>query len=336
MKKKLAVFSGGLLAVLIGACRAFGPGDSDVLVPEFVFTYAENQPEDYPTTQGAYRFAQLVYERTEGKIEIQINAGGALGEEQSTITQMQFGGIDFARVSLSSLAAFNPKLYVLQMPYLYTGNEHMWKVLEGPVGDDFLASMDGFHLVALSWYDAGARNFYSAKKPIETLEDMEGMRVRVQELELMKSMVEALGAVAVPMAYDEVYSALERGDIDAAENNWPSYDSMAHNEVAPYYTVDEHTRVPEMQIMSESAWNKLSPEYQEIIRECAKESAIYEREVWERQIYESERRVRQAGCQVIELSAEEKARFREAMLPVYGEYCSEYMDIIENILEAGR
>lgn len=336
MKKKLAVFGGILLTISIGACQILGSRDPDAPVPEFVFTYAENQPEDYPTTQGAYRFAQLVYERTEGRIEIQVNAGGALGEEQSTITQMQFGGIDFARVSLSSLAAFNPKLDVLQMPYLYTGANHMWKVLEGPVGDDFLASMDGFHLVALSWYDAGARNFYSAGKPIDSLEDMEGMRVRVQESELMKSMVEALGAVAVPMAYDEVYSALERGDIDAAENNWPSYDSMDHYEVAPYYTIDEHTRVPEMQIMSESAWNKLSPEYQQIIKECAEESAIYEREVWEKQIHESEKRVRRAGCQVTELSPEEKARFREAMLPVYGEYCSEYMDIIENILEAGR
>lgn len=336
MKRKLAVLGGVLLAALAGACQTFGRGDPESPVPEFVFTYAENQPEGYPTTQGAYRFAELVYERTEGRIEIQINAGGVLGEEQSTITQMQFGGIDFARVSLSSLAAFNPKLDVLQMPYLYTGADHMWKVLEGPVGDDFLRSMDEFQLVGLSWYDAGARNFYSASKPIETLEDMKGMKVRVQESELMKSMVEALGALAVPMAYDEVYSALERGDIDAAENNWPSYDSMNHWEVAPYYTVDEHTRVPEMQIMSESAWNKLSPEYQEIIRECARESAIYEREVWDKQIHESEKRVRQAGCQVTEFSAEEKARFREAMLPVYGEYCSEYMDIIEKILEAGR
>ncbi len=305
-------------------------------VPEFVLTYAENQPEDYPTTQGAYRFAALVYERTGGKVEIQVSAGGILGEEQSTIEQMQFGGIDFARVSLSSVSDFIPKMNVLQMPYLYTDAEHMWQVLEGDIGDEFLKTLDGHGLVALSWYDAGARNFYSTAKPVETLEDMRGMRVRVQESEVMKAVVEALGASAVPMAYDEVYSALETGVIDGAENNWPSYDSMRHYEVAPYYTVDEHTRVPELQLVSEATWKKLPAEYHEIIRQCARESAVYERKLWAERIREAEERVRRAGCQVIELTLEEKARFREAMIPIYGEYCSDYMDIIEKIIDADK
>ncbi len=325
-----AVIGAGLL--ICGVCRC---GTEEPPAPEFVLTYAENQPEDYPTTQGAYRFAQLVYERTEGKVEIQVNAGGILGEEQSTVEQMQFGGIDFARVSLSSLSEFIPKMNVLQMPYLYTDAEHMWQVLEGEIGNDFLNALDGYNLVALSWYDAGARNFYS-KVPIESLEDMKGIRVRVQESELMRAVVEALGATAVPMPYDEVYSALETGVIDVAENNWPSYDAMKHYEVAPYYTVDEHTRVPEMQLVAEATWKKLPEEYHEIIRECARESAIYERELWAGQIYESEKRVRAAGCQVIELTNEEKARFREAMLPIYGEYCSDYMDIVEKILKLGE
>lgn len=328
----------GMLAAGSAVCSLVGCGRNrqDSPAPEFVLTYAENQPEDYPTTKGAYRFAELVYEKTGGKVEIQVSAAGVLGEEQSTIEQMRFGGIDFARVSLSSLSDFVPGMNVLQMPYLYTDTEHMWQVLEGEIGDRFLDSLDGFGLVALSWYDAGARNFYSAAKPIERLEDMKGMRVRVQESELMKAVVEALGASAVPMAYDEVYSALEKGSIDAAENNWPSYDSMRHYEVAPFYTVDEHTRVPEMQLVSEVTWKKLPEEYHEIIRQCARESAAYERRLWAERIQESEERVRNAGCQVVELSAEEKGRFREAMLPIYGEYCSDYMDIIEEILEAGK
>jgi len=336
VKAEAAVLLAIAAVIGLAACKILDYKKPEPSIPEFVLTYAENQPEDYPTTQGAYRFAELVYERTNGKVEIQVNAGGILGEEQSTIRQLQFGGIDFARVSLSSLSAFIPKMNVLQMPYLYTDAEHMWRILEGEIGDDFLNSLDGFHLVALSWYDAGTRNFYSAKKPVERIEDMDGMRVRVQESDLMKAVVEALGASAVPMPYDQVYSALETGKIDAAENNWPSYDSMGHYEVAPYYTVDEHTRVPEMQLAAEATWKKLPQEYQDIIRDCARESAIYEREVWAKQIDESEQRVRKAGCQVIELSAEEKARFREAMLPIYGEYCSDYMDIIEDILEAGR
>jgi tripartite ATP-independent transporter DctP family solute receptor len=332
----LGVLALGVMAAEMGGCAGPGDGRKDFDVPEFVLTYAENQPEDYPTTQGAYRFAQLVYERTNGRVEIQVSAGGVLGEEQSTIEQMQFGGIDFARVSLSSLSDFIPKMNVLQMPYLYTDADHMWQVLEGEIGDVFLDSLDGVGLVALSWYDAGARNFYSVKNPVETLEDMKGMRVRVQESELMKAVVEALGASAVPMAYDEVYSALETGRIDAAENNWPSYESMRHFEVAPYYTVDEHTRVPEMQLVSEATWKKLPQEYHEIIRQCARESAVYERQLWQERIHQSEERVRKEGCQVVELSQEEKGRFREAMLSIYGEYCGEYMDIIEEILEAGR
>ena len=128
-------------------------------------------------TQGADKFAELVKEKTEGKVEILVNAGGSLGDEKSVIEQLQFGGIDFARVSISTVAEYIPKLNVLQMPYLYTGADHMWKVLEGPIGDDFLNSFDGSGLIALSWYDAGARSFYNSIKPIEKLEDIKGMTI---------------------------------------------------------------------------------------------------------------------------------------------------------------
>ncbi|MBS5065219.1 MAG: TRAP transporter substrate-binding protein DctP, partial [Hungatella hathewayi] len=176
------------------ACGSPGKKPADGTAPEYVFTYAENQAEDYPTTQGAYRFAELVKERTGGRIEIQINADGILGDERNVVEQMQFGGVDFARVSLSTMGDAIPKLNVLQLPYLYTGADHMWKVLEGEIGDDFLDSVSELDLVALSWYDAGARNFYSTAKPIRTLEDMKGMTIRVQESELMMEMVRALGA----------------------------------------------------------------------------------------------------------------------------------------------
>ena len=152
-----------------------GAGEENV--PEFVLTYAENQAEDYPTTQGAYRFAELVKQRTGGKVEILINAEGILGDERTVIEQLQFGGVDFARVSLSPLSEFVPELNVLQLPYLYTGAEHMWKVLEGEIGDSFLGSFEGSSLVALSWYDAGARNFYNSVRPIEKLEDMKGLTI---------------------------------------------------------------------------------------------------------------------------------------------------------------
>lgn len=334
MRLSALFLSAAVLGLVCAGCKA--QKGKNVVVPEFVLTYAENQAEDYPTTLGAYRFAELVYERTGGKIEIQVHADAALGEEQSVVSQVQFGGIDFVRVSLSSLAEFIPKLNVLQMPYLYTGSEHMWKVLEGDIGDDFMNSFDGSNLVPLSWYDAGARNFYNSIHPIEQLEDMQGMKIRVQESKLMKDTVIALGAEPVPMAFEDVYSALETGEIDGAENNWPSYESTRHYEVSRYYTIDEHNRIPEMQVMSQSTWEKLKPEYQKIIQECARESAIYERELWVERERSSEIKVRKEGCTLTELLPEEKERFQEAVLPMYEKYCSEYMDIIEAIIAMGK
>ncbi len=307
-------------------------------VPSFVLTYAENQADDYPTSLGAYRFSQLVWERTNGDVEIQVNTGGVLGDEWEIIRQMQFGGVDFARVSLSPLSEFIPKLNVLQMPYLYNSSEHMWSVLEGNIGHEFLNSFEGSNLVALSWYDAGARSFYSSKKPIRTLEDVRGMRIRVQESGLMREMIKALGADAVSTKYGEVYSAFQTGEIDAAENNWSSYESTGHYEVAPYYTIDEHTRVPEVQIVSEATWEKLPEEYQDIIRECARESARYEREEWEKYQKEAERKVRNQGSkvEVVTMPVEERMRFRQAVEPLYEKFCGDYLDIIDRIAEEGE
>lgn len=327
-----------VLGICLAACLAGCGGKvrAKTVVPEFVLTYAENHPEDYPTTLGAYKFAELVEERTGGRIQIMVLAEGELGDEKTVIEQLQFGGIDFTRVSLSPLAEFVPKLNVLQMPYLYADRDHMWNVLEGEIGDDFMNSFDGSHMVALSWYDAGARNFYNSRKPITTLEDVRGMKIRVQESELMMEMVEALGATSSPMAYGDVYSGLQTGVIDGAENNWPSYESSSHYEVAKYYTVDEHTRVPEMQLCAQTTWDKLSAQDQEVIRACAAESSLYERELWTEREKLSEKKVRDSGCLVTELSAEEKARFQEAMTPVYEKFCADYMDVVENIIETGR
>lgn len=304
--------------------------------PEFVFTYAENQAKDYPTTQGAYKFAELVKEKTNGRIEIMVVEDGESGDEKSVIEQLQFGGIDFARVSLSPLSELVPKLNVLQMPYLYTGAEHMWKVLDGDIGDEFMASFDGSNMVALSWYDAGARNFYNSKRPVTSLEDIKGLKIRVQESELMINMIEALGAKPVPMAYSEVYSSLQTGAIDGAENNLPSYESTKHYEAAKYYTIDEHSRVPELQLAAKAVWDKLSSKDQAVIKQCAKESALYERELWAEREKLSEERVKAVGSEIIKLSAKEKAEFQKAVSPVYEKFCAEFMDIVDAIIAAGK
>lgn len=304
--------------------------------PEFVLTYAENQAEDYPTSLGAYRFAQLVKERTGGRIEIQVKAGAQLGDEQSILQQLQFGGVDFARVSVSPLSEIVPELNVLQMPYIYTGREHMWKVLEGEIGEKFIGFFEGINLQPLSWYDGGSRSFYTSQVPIRCLEDMKGLRIRVQQSSLMRDTVEMLGAVAVPTAFDQVYSDLQRGLVDGAENSLPSYESEGHYEVARYYTIDEHTRVPEMQLASQITWDKLSEKDQEIILECAKESARYQRRLWTERDRYSRDKVLKAGCEIIQLSPEEEGRFREGVAPLYEIYCRDYMDIVEEIRKVGE
>lgn len=324
-----------IAAVFLTGCNGRGETRNPGPPPEYVFTYAENQARDYPTTQGAYRFAELVEKRTGGRIRILVYAEGALGDEKSVIEQLQFGGIDFARVSLSPLAEQVPEMNVLQMPYLYEGPEHMWRVLDGEIGEEFMEFLDGSGLKGLSWYDAGARSFYCTSRVIRSPKDVAGLRIRVQESELMREMVETLGGTAVPMAYDEVYSALETRRIDGAENNWPSYESVRHYEVAPCYSVNEHTRVPELQLASGYTWNQLSPEDQMILMECAKESAKHERRLWSRRSDWSRQRVENAGCRITELTLEEKAQFREALMPMYEKFCADYMDVVERIEKAG-
>lgn len=306
------------------------------VTPEFVLTYAENHITDYPTTQGAVKFAQMVEKKTEGKVRIQVKANGEFGTQQQVVNQIQFGGIDFARVSLSSISDELPQLNVLQLPFLYENSEHMWKVLEGEVGKACWESIYDLHLIPLSWYDGGSRSFYSADKPIKTIEDIKGMTVRVQESQMMQDMITLLGGTPIDVAYSELYSAFETGKIDAAENNWPSYQISGHYEVAPYYTVDEHTRVPEIQLMSSETWKKLPEEYRKIIQECAQESSEYERQLWKEQEMISQEESVKEGCQVITLSEEVLDEFREKMIPLYEMYCSEQMDMVKKIQEMGK
>lgn len=305
---------------------------SEEKVPEYVFSYAENQDEDYPTTLGGQYFADLVEEKTNGRIKILIQHSGVRGNESQVISQLKYGGVDFARISISELTNEIKALNVLQLPYLYENSEHMWKVLDGKIGDYFLDVVSEYEMIGLSWYDAGARNFYTKDRPIQKLEDFEGLKIRVQESDMIASMVEYLGGEPVKKPYSEVYSLLEKSEVDGAENNWPSYESMQHYEVAGYYTLDEHIRIPELQICSKHTWDKLSSEDQQIILECAKESSFYQRKLWKEQETKSSELAVDAGAEVVHLSTVEKKKFRKAVEPLYERYCEDYKDMIHEIL----
>ena len=298
-----------------------------------MLTYADNQPAGYPTTQGAERFAQLVQERTGGRVVIQVHSDAEYGTEQEIWEQLAMGGVDFARLSLAIAADDLPKLNVLQLPYLYRDAAHMWRVLDGALGEDFLQEFTRRELVGLSWYDAGARSFY-AKQPIRSLNDLAGTTVRVQDSQIVLDMMKLLGSQPVTFAYSDVYSAFQTGKIDAAENNWPAYYRMDHYKVAPYYTVDEHSRVPEVQLASGRTWAQLPEEYQSILRQCARESAQYERQLWTEEEARARQSVLAAGCREITLSEEELEAFRTLVQPLYARYCGEELELVEAIQQA--
>ena len=279
-------------------------------------------------------FARLVNERSNGRINIQVYSGGTLyGEETGSIEALQIGDLAFARVSASPVASYVPALNVIQLPYLYRDADHMWAVLNGEIGQQMLADIQtsGSGLVGLAYYDAGARNFYTVK-PVRSLEDMKGLKIRLQNNAMMVEMAELLGANGVTgIGPNDVYSAIQQGTIDGAENNWPTYESMGDYEAAPYFTLDAHTRVPEILLASEAIMNTLSEEDQQLIKECAKETQEYEIEQWNLREKSAEEKVTAAGVEVIELSAEELAKFQERMAPLYTKYGAGYEDIIASI-----
>ena len=316
----------------LGLCGCLRKEETGAQLPELILRYAENQPEDYPTTQAALAFAQLVEQQTGGRVKVVVYSGGELGAEQSVIQQMQFGGIDFARVSLSPLAWYIPELSILQLPYLYKDADQMWRVLDGSIGDEFLGMLDQMDLVGLSWFDAGVRSFYTREK-VTTLEQLQKLTIRVQESDVMSGMIKDLGSKPVQLAYSQVYAALHNGQIDGAENNWPSYQTMGHYEVAPYFLQDEHTRVPEIQLASIAAMEKLEkldPAFPEILRDCARQSARTERKLWAKRETDSEQELRRWGVEVTVPSKEEKKKFRAAVQPLYDRF-EQQAEILERI-----
>ena len=328
-----------LLAVALAAAFLLRPRTEEAdPLPELILRYAENQPEDYPTTEVAYAFAESVSERTGGRVQVRVYSNGVLGSETSVIEQMEYGGIDFSRASVMSLGEFVPETYVLQLPYLYEDDDHLWAVLDGPIGQVFMDSIKHrIGLTGLAWFDAGVRHFYT-NTPVETLDDLSGLRIRVGESSMMQNVISALGAKPVPLAYDDVYSALSKGEIDGAENNWPSYAFTGHYEVAKYMLVDGHTRIPELLLVSEEAMEQLAAldeSYPAIVRECAGEDQALERELWVEEEVNSEQKMRDAGVTVTTLTAAQLALFQAAVQPIYENFSGQKA-LIERIRACGK
>ncbi len=330
MKKILVA----LLLLSLIVVPAFAGGSSESGAKTTTLTLSEVHAEGYPTTLADYEFARLVNEKTEGRIKIEVYSGGTLyGEETGSIEALQAGNLGFARVSASPVASYVPELNVIQMPYLYRDADHMWKVLNGEIGQDMLAAIQesGSGLVGLAYYDAGSRNFYT-KKPVYSVEDMAGLKIRLQNNQMMVRMAELLGASGVTgIGPNDVYSAISTGVVDGAENNWPTYESMGDYEAAPYFILDGHTRVPEILLASEAVLETLDPADVEIIKQCAKETQAYEIEQWNLREQTSREKVLAAGATEIVLEPEVIEEFAARMQPLYSQYAAGYEDLIQAI-----
>lgn len=321
----------GLMAVVMAACGGDEGNESESGSGEKTITLkmADNHPDDYPTVVGDKEFARLVEEKTNGKYKIEVYSGGQLGDEKSVIEQLQVGSIDLSRVNVSPVSEFSKQIGVLGLPYLFEDDDHKWDVLNGEIGEDLLSSLEDAKLVGLAYYDSGARNFYNSKRPVSKPEDMKGLKIRVQQSDIFIELVKALGGSPTPMSYDEVYSGIQTGVLDGAENNFPSYYSSNHYEVAKYYTIDQHSNVPEVVLASASLWEKLDDDAKKAFKEAAMESQKVQREAWDKLTEESEKEILAAGNEVIEI--EDPAEWREAVQPLYdkhGENFKEYLDKI--------
>lgn len=319
---------------------AFAQGTTEAAAQKQVtLKLSEVHAEGYPTSLADHEFARLVEEKTSGRVKIEVYTGGTLyGQETGAIEALQVGDLAFARVSASPVASYVPALNAIQMPYLYNNGKHMWAVLNGEIGQKMLADIEasGSGLIGLGYYDAGSRSFYLTK-PVNKVSEMKGLKIRMQNNQMMVRMVELLGATGVTgIGPNDVYSAITQGVIDGAENNWPTYQNMGDYEAAKYYILDQHTRVPEILLGSVEALKKVSKADLDIIKQCAKATQEFEIAEWAKKEAASEAIVRKAGTTVISLTPLAFAEFQSKMAPLYQEYGSAYTDVISKIREIGN
>ncbi len=285
---------------------------------EVTLRSSDTHPDGYPTVEAVKAMGKMLEERTNGRLCIEVFFAAQLGEEKDSIEQTQFGVIDMDRVSLGPFNNIIEETQIPSLPYIFRSVEHMHKVMDGEIGQEILDAFTAHDLIGLAFYDGGSRSFYNKEHPIKSMDDLKGMKFRVMQSDMFVDMVAALGANATPMPYGEVYSSIQTGVIDGAENNWPSFDSSGHFEVAKYYTLDQHLIVPEVLVMSKKTFDKLSAEDQAVVRQAAKDSVPVMRELWVKQEKISEEKVRAAGVEIV--TDIDKAPFIKAMEPVYAKY----------------
>jgi len=328
MNKRITLFATGVLA----ASLSFAAGAA-LAQQKIVLKASDVHPAGYPTVVAVEDLGKKLDKATNGHLSVAMYPSMQLGGEKEAIEQAQVGAIAFARVSVGALGPVVDDLNVFNLPYVFRNTEHMQHVIDGPVGQELLdkVAASGKGLIGIAWMDAGARNFYNTKKPIKTMADLKGMKVRVMGNPMFVDMANSMGGNGVAMGYDQVFTALQTGVVDGAENNPPSFVFDNHYQVAKFYTVDEHLIVPEMVVFSKKIWDTLTKDEQALLVKFGKEAQQEERKLWD--VYEKQAmdKAKAAGIEIIQVSAADKKVFQDAVKPVWDKYGPKYADMVKRI-----
>ena len=308
-----------LISLLLGSCGS----EKDVLE----LRLGHGLDMTHPVHAGMQFMADRVRELSDGEINITIYPSEQLGTERQTLELLQIGSLDITKVSAAVLENFSPMFGIFGVPFLFVDDDHMYTVMDGPIGQRILDSSSPFRIVSLVYYDAGARSFYTTNRPIHTPDDLRGLSIRVQESATSIRMVNTLGGSATPISWGELYTALQQGVVDGAENNPPSFFLSRHYEVAPFYTLNEHTVLPDILLISDYAWNtRLNERQRQIVLQAARESVPYQRERWRIASDAALNAVKEAGVEVI---YPDREPFMRASEPIYDRLRTHQPDIYE-------
>lgn len=289
-----------------------------------VLYFGHNSPQTHPVHKGVLEFKKVLEEKSNGSLSVKIFPDAQLGSEREVLELLQIGSVAATKVSAATLSNFVPEYHILGIPYLFRDEAHRFDVLEGPIGKSILEKGSKFWLRGLCFYDAGSRSFYTSTKAIRTPDDLEGLKIRVMNNQMAINMVNAMGGSATPLAYGELYTAIQQGVVDGAENNPPSFVSSNHYEISKYYTLDEHSAVPDVLIIGTKYWNKLSDQEKNWVQEAANESAQAQKVFWKASVEKSMKIAKDAGVEII---IPDKSLFAEKSKSVIKEFIEEHPEM---------
>ncbi|MEQ8704726.1 MAG: TRAP transporter substrate-binding protein [Phaeodactylibacter sp.] len=274
----------------------------------------------HPVHKGMVHFAEQVAERSNGQLRVDIYPSGQLGSERQCLELLQIGSLGMTKVSAAVLENFAPRMKVLGLPYIFRDDEHAWKVLNGPIGKALLLEAQNYWLRGVCFYDAGSRSFYTKDRPINTPEDLKGLKIRVMNSQTAMQMVKALGGAPTPISFGELYTALQQGVVDGAENNAPSFYTSHHYEVCKYYSIDEHATVPDVMLIGTNTWDRLTEQERDWLQAAADASVTYQRKVWAAAETEALQAVQAAG---VEINYPDKSPFADKVSDIFERYQDE-------------